>query len=196
MAASHYETLGVAESAPAEEVRRAYIDLARRLHPDRWVDASPAARADTERRMQQVNEAWRVLGDARRRRAYDAGRHQPGRSPAPGSGASFAGTTLFGTEADEPADLTSRLIRALPWALLVAVLGAIFVFTAYAADDTPLTPGPDRCVRKDGNAAVDVPCDTAEARRVVAVVASVGQCPPNTEAFQPDDLTNALCLER
>ena len=79
--ASHYEILEVADGAPPEEVRRAYLDLARRLHPDRWVDASPAQRAEAERRMQEVNEAWRVLGNAGRRIAYDQDRTAP---PRPG----------------------------------------------------------------------------------------------------------------
>jgi curved DNA-binding protein CbpA len=62
---THYERLGVARSASAGEIRAAYRELARRNHPDvssSGVDASMAA----------VNEAWRVLGDPRRRAAYDA----------------------------------------------------------------------------------------------------------------------------
>ena len=53
----HYATLGVPLGAPPEDVRRAYLDLARRLHPDRWIDADGGERAEADRRMREVNEA-------------------------------------------------------------------------------------------------------------------------------------------
>ncbi len=56
---THYEVLGVGRTASAAEVRRAYVALARRHHPD--------APGGDERRMQEVTAAWAVLGDARRR---------------------------------------------------------------------------------------------------------------------------------
>ena len=45
--------------------RVAYRDLAKRLHPDVAGDASASA-------FQELNEAYEVLGDAERRRVYDA----------------------------------------------------------------------------------------------------------------------------
>jgi DnaJ-class molecular chaperone len=76
---SPYEVLGVAEDAAAEDIRRAYVALARRHHPDFYLSSPPARRAEAERRMQAINEAWSVLGDEERRRAYDRsrGRHDP-----------------------------------------------------------------------------------------------------------------------
>lgn len=69
-AADHYDTLGVDPGADAPDIRRAYVDLARRNHPDLAGD-DPAARAVAERRMQEINQAWSVIGDASRRAAYD-----------------------------------------------------------------------------------------------------------------------------
>lgn len=66
-----YEVLGVTPDAEHTTVRRAYLRLARELHPDFHTDASPSARATVERRMQEVNAAWAVLGDPATRRAYD-----------------------------------------------------------------------------------------------------------------------------
>lgn len=67
---THYEVLGVSRSASSSEVRRAYLQLARRHHPD--VNAgSASSRQSSEREMQRVNEAWAVLGDEQRRRRYD-----------------------------------------------------------------------------------------------------------------------------
>ena len=44
--------------ADQREIRRAYLDKARRWHPDRF-SAKPAAEAErAEHEMRQVNEAW------------------------------------------------------------------------------------------------------------------------------------------
>jgi curved DNA-binding protein CbpA len=188
VAASHYETLGIAEGAAPEDVRRAYLDLARRLHPDRWSDAAPDERARAERRMQEVNEAWRVLGNAARRLAYDAGR-RPTQTRVATASVPFPSGDLFVDEA--PPDAVSRLIRALPWALVLLALGAIFVFTAYATGDPD---GGTSCVQPDGSTAPSVPCETTGARVVELRVPDAGMCPPGTEAFQPAGDTNALCL--
>lgn len=65
-----YATLGVGETADAEEIKRAFKKLARDLHPDR----NPGDRA-AEDRFKQVTEAYEVLGDAEKRREYDQVRH-------------------------------------------------------------------------------------------------------------------------
>ena len=58
-----YAALGVSPTASHDEIHRAWVELARRHHPDRGGD--PAA-------MRRVNEAWSVVGDPARRRAWDA----------------------------------------------------------------------------------------------------------------------------
>lgn len=199
MTTTHYRTLGVADGAAPDEVRRAYLDLARRLHPDRWIDASPSERAGIERRMQEVNEAWRVLGNPGRRLAYDVERREAGQrarvAPPTAVGDRFAFATgdLFTEDVDDP-DLFTRLIRALPWILLIGGLGAIFVFTAYATSD-----GGDRaggsCIRKVGGLAEPVDCGVDDAQRVVVEVRQVGECPAASEPFQPANSDVALCLE-
>lgn len=73
MAVDHYNTLGVIPTASAADLRAAYLKLARANHPDKF---DGAARAKAETRMQQINEAWNVLGVAHKRKEYDA--KQPG----------------------------------------------------------------------------------------------------------------------
>jgi len=66
--ADHYRVLQVTRDADPEVIERAYKALARKHHPD----LAEANRAQATRRMQEVNEAYRVLSDPARRRAYDA----------------------------------------------------------------------------------------------------------------------------
>lgn len=68
---THYDVLGVRRGASATEIRRAYLRLARDHHPDRHAGSSADARAAAERRMREVNAAWRELGDPVRRQRYD-----------------------------------------------------------------------------------------------------------------------------
>lgn len=66
---THYEVLGVGETASRDELRQAYLAQARRHHPDRQPDGTD--RRTAEARMRDVNQAWAVLGDPARRRQYD-----------------------------------------------------------------------------------------------------------------------------
>jgi curved DNA-binding protein CbpA len=69
-AQNHYDVLGVRPSASAEEIRRRYKFLVIAFHPDRFV-RTPEHHALAELRIKQVNEAYRVLGDAQARAQYD-----------------------------------------------------------------------------------------------------------------------------
>ncbi len=62
-----YQILGVSQQSSASEIRSAYRKLARQFHPD--VSSSPDANA----RFTQINDAYHVLIDPQRRRAYDCG---------------------------------------------------------------------------------------------------------------------------
>ncbi len=82
----HYATLGVAPDASQRQIKAAFRRLARATHPDAHA-GDPAM----ERRFKRIARAYEVLGDPKRRRAYDE-RLTWGRFAAPGSGgpASFA----------------------------------------------------------------------------------------------------------
>ncbi len=80
-----YAVLGVRVDAPADEVRRAYLRLAREHHPDFHAGDQPEERAAAADRMRAVNEAWAVLGDPARRQRYDRERQRAARGgPDPG----------------------------------------------------------------------------------------------------------------
>lgn len=62
----YYKTLGVARSASADEIKRAYRKLARQFHPDKNKTSG------AEDRFKEINEANEVLSDSEKRKAYDA----------------------------------------------------------------------------------------------------------------------------
>lgn len=69
----YYKVLGIEPGIETEKIKAAYRDLAFQYHPDRN-QGNPAA----VEKMKQVNEAYAVLSDPEKRRAYDDLRHQFG----------------------------------------------------------------------------------------------------------------------
>jgi molecular chaperone DnaJ len=88
-----YKTLGVAENASGEEIKKAYRKLAKQYHPDANPDNASAAE-----RFKEISEAYSVLSDEAKRKQYDqmrkfgglgsfsGGGFRPG-APRPGAGA-------------------------------------------------------------------------------------------------------------
>ncbi len=91
----YYAVLGVSKDAAEEEIKRSYRKLALQHHPDRNPGNSEA-----EIKFKEVAEAWSVLGDAEKRRAYDRYGH---------AGLNGMGMPDFG-DAENMADMFDDLI--------------------------------------------------------------------------------------
>jgi len=62
----YYKILGVDRKAGEDDIRKAYRDLAKKYHPDRNPNDKQA-----EERFKEINEAYQVLSDAKKREVYD-----------------------------------------------------------------------------------------------------------------------------
>ena len=69
---THYQTLAIAPTASADEIRAAYRKAASAAHPDK---------GGTVESMQAVNSAYAVLSDPQKRQVYDATLPKPKPKP-------------------------------------------------------------------------------------------------------------------
>lgn len=60
----YYDVLGVSENASQEEIKKAFRNLAKKYHPD-------VAGKDSEEKFKEINEAFQVLNDPKKRAQYD-----------------------------------------------------------------------------------------------------------------------------
>jgi molecular chaperone DnaJ len=140
----YYDVLGVSPDAGADEIKRAYRQLARRYHPDISGDDRAVAFLEAAR-------AYEVLVDPGRRRSYDAERSAAPRGPG-GRGDWFADEVAI----DFPSvpDLLDRMRHAFFGLNALEELSAEIVLTpleAFKGTTIPIgIPVRQTCVRCGG----------------------------------------------
>ena len=92
-----YKVLGVTPQTSDDDVKRAYRELARKYHPDNYVNNPLADLAET--RMKEINEAYDMIMNERRNPAADSSR------------AMAAHTTVSSTAAISSAPTPVRMLR-------------------------------------------------------------------------------------
>lgn len=200
----------MAPDATADEVRQAYLRLALEHHPDRMADASEDEQRVASERMAEVNAAWLVLGDRARRERYDAQLLDAGAtSTAADPLAHLVRRQHPVTEVERGVDVEDHqppaLARFAPVLIVLGLLAAIFVFTAYAAGpDEPRGRQPVRtqaelpvgtCVTIPPTGGLEeVACGRPGDGIVASVVDWPTPCPVPLEEVPVPERRESICL--
>ena len=86
MAQDLYTVLGVSKTASDDEIKKAYRKMAKKYHPD----LHPGDK-EAEAKFKEVNEAYEVLSDPKKKANYD----QFGTADPMGGGAGYGGVSGF-----------------------------------------------------------------------------------------------------
>lgn len=85
-----YKVIGVKSDATDDEIKKAYRDLARKYHPDRYTDSD--LKAEAEEKMKEVNSAYEEIQDIR------SGKKQYGPNNGQGYGSQGYGSQGYGSQ--------------------------------------------------------------------------------------------------
>jgi len=178
---NYYEVLGATPTASIEQIRAAYRDKVRIIHPDSAVVASPTASLQ----MAQVVRAWSTLSDPILRRAYDE--------------------ELFDaqSELDEsfpptPIERGNFPKGLIGWILAIGIAGVLVLNVlsdpiAPAKPDGLLQSG--SCVVVDTNKlAVEVGCEVDHYGVVRQLIGFDMTCPSDTEAIRDRQGMGQACV--
>lgn len=189
----HYAVLGVSRTASIAEIRRAYRDRMRRVHPDSAV----AGASTTE--VTRIAEAWNVLSSPVRRSAYDLRLAQ---GSAVGGG--VASTPASGGHVFEPGLDRMYPPARFPWRFVLTVigLGAAFLIILHIMGD----PMPERridglvsagsCLDFDDlGAAFEVPCSGPHQAVARELVPLGSPCDSDTTQARDRQGMGTVCIE-
>ncbi len=114
MKRDYYEVLGINRSADEKEIKHAYRKLAKQYHPDTNQGNTQAAE-----KFKEVNEAYDVLGDEKKRKLYDQygfAAFQEGFDPEAAKRASSGGfRSGFGRVALVRTVIRNSILKAVIW---------------------------------------------------------------------------------
>lgn len=182
---NHYQVLGVSAEASTDEIRRAYRELMRAIHPD--VNENSA---NESQRMTEINLAWKTLSSPQLRRAYDA--------------------SLFATNGSfvssgfrNPELIISYTPARFPWRgmIIATVVVAVLVLIGHAMT-SPSAPRPvdqllssGSCVNIDSSlSAVEISCTEPHDAVVEQLIAIDRSCPLEMGQFKDRQGMGVACV--
>lgn len=131
-----YSILGVQPQSSLTEIKRAYRQLALKLHPDK----NPTNKKECEKKFKEINEAYETLSDEKKRAIYDqygeiSGRQQ---SPSPVSSNPVRRAVIFFTMSTHWGSFThthtsTSTYSALPRSLFPLPHSPTLSLTGYAS---------------------------------------------------------------
>lgn len=127
----YYAVLRIPQQATQEEIRIAYRQMARTYHPD--INSA----SDAEERFREINEAYEILADPEKRKAYDfftvsggsdtvGGPAAPPPEPPASNPSAGAATVAPPSKIKEKGTLSQRIVPPT-WAILLVVLGVCII---------------------------------------------------------------------
>ena len=150
-----FERLGVPADATAEQVKLAYFQLARQLHPDRF---QVAALADVAGQVPDffaaINEAYDVLSDRHKRAAYVAARRESGAPHDPAAAAQAfqrAEACVKTHDVERARGFFEAAVRADPRPEYLAAYAALLYGTRSPADRARAKELADAALRDPGS---------------------------------------------
>lgn len=105
MRTKHYDLLGVPKDASEDDIKKAYKTMVRSTHPDKQPDE--ASKAEAHKKMQEINNAYDVLSDKKKRAQYDAGfdPNDPNAGHSQGHGGFYQGGQSMNFNMDDLANI-------------------------------------------------------------------------------------------
>ncbi len=182
---THYQVLGVSNEASTDEVRRAYRERMRAIHPD-----VNQGSANGSQYMTELNIAWKTLSSPHLRRAYDASILVTTSSYVSSGSSNGQAFTVY-----SPA--------RFPWRgmIIASIVGAILVLIAHALT-SPSVPRPidqllsaGSCVNIDSSlSAVEIACAQPHDAVVQQLIAIDRSCPLEMGQFHDRQGMGLVCV--
>jgi hypothetical protein len=182
---THYQVLGVSTGASTDEIRRAYRERMRAIHPD-----VNKKLANDSRQMTEINLAWKTLSSPQLRRAYDASVF-----------VSNSSSVSSGTRITERVVLYTP--ARFPWRgmIIASVVGAVLVLIAHAFT-SPGVPRPidqllssGSCVNIDSSlSAVEISCTEPHDAVVEQLITIDRSCPLEMGQFKDRQGMGVACV--
>lgn len=148
---TYYTVLNVKETASSSEIKTAYRDLIKQVHPDTIATLAPYLRRIAEDKVKEITEAYSVLSNPSKRRDYDSqlseyrSQHAPPSptppSPTPPASSQATVVQRFGHNIGYNGARLMRWSREHPiLALAISVFLVWFVATALSSNTTSSQP--------------------------------------------------------